>query len=764
LLRLMIAAVCTMILYAAVYPVAMGDVSSDDRSISLEGEIENQFDCPLLISSGLQMDLQIGFIVHSTVTFTGSTGDVQVLAIDLSGSNVSSEYSIYLDKVETYTIVENLILSIETNNPFLKSYLSSLTWEEKLSWEYKNETAGDKIYKLSSRISSLSIQISGDLEAFLDTYNPGDQERITITVPETIPQEVPGWTTVEYVLSYSAEWNKESSVADTDTDIPSNRPPVFRPIPDEEVTLDQVLQIVLSATDPDQGDVLTYSAIGVPMSMGAQLDGNVFTWQPMGDAQVGDYEVTFIVEDSAGEFDEQTIKISVRPQEEEDFDDSRQDTENGLERDSRPVLWQDKGRGKPDKIDVRIRNGQANLSFKGYLPSFDVSDIEALLDILDGLELSGDVAGISCVLTIVDEPGRNDDSGSLRLRASLRIGGMVISDDPVSCRFRIEQRRTLFKFYAEGQSAMFGKMDLQITGIITDGMVKAPMARLDIEYVNDILSEIGPLTFLSAIPDFSVFEIPGEVTIGGSFEGMDFAITLFLEDLVTKSQRRKTAISFTAALQLYMDGVQVDIPLECRFELKSKHNIFSISVTGKGTGVQKVELKIAGRITDDGIVTRPMVKLIIIFRPEELLDQQGTLASFDDNDDTDNNDDDDDDNDDDGGKKPKDRGKKKPKRGNNVATRPLLFQNFPNPFNPETWIPYQLHEVCRVTLRIYDVAGRLIRTLDLGYRDAGTYTSRADAAYWDGRNDMGEEIASGLYFYTIQAGDFTATRRMLILK
>ena len=69
-----------------------------------------------------------------------------------------------------------------------------------------------------------------------------------------------------------------------------------------------------------------------------------------------------------------------------------------------------------------------------------------------------------------------------------------------------------------------------------------------------------------------------------------------------------------------------------------------------------------------------------------------------------------------------------------------------------------------VTVRIHDAAGRMVRTLDLGYRNAGVYASTSNAAYWDGRNNVGEEVASGLYFYTIKAGDYTATRRMLILK
>ena len=93
-----------------------------------------------------------------------------------------------------------------------------------------------------------------------------------------------------------------------------------------------------------------------------------------------------------------------------------------------------------------------------------------------------------------------------------------------------------------------------------------------------------------------------------------------------------------------------------------------------------------------------------------------------------------------------------------------LLRNYPNPFNPETWIPYQLSTPADVTFSIYSVNGRLVRTLSLGYQAAGVYRHRSRAAYWDGRNAHGESVASGVYFYTLTAGDFIATGKMLIRK
>ena len=96
--------------------------------------------------------------------------------------------------------------------------------------------------------------------------------------------------------------------------------------------------------------------------------------------------------------------------------------------------------------------------------------------------------------------------------------------------------------------------------------------------------------------------------------------------------------------------------------------------------------------------------------------------------------------------------------------RTALFQNFPNPFNPETWLPYRLGTDAPATFRIYNTHGQLMRELNLGLQVAGNYLSRDTAAYWDGRDEHGEIVSSGIYFYTLQAGTFQSTRRMLILK
>ena len=93
-----------------------------------------------------------------------------------------------------------------------------------------------------------------------------------------------------------------------------------------------------------------------------------------------------------------------------------------------------------------------------------------------------------------------------------------------------------------------------------------------------------------------------------------------------------------------------------------------------------------------------------------------------------------------------------------------LLPNYPNPFNPETWIPYKLAESADVMITIYATGGHVVRRFDVGHQDAGRYVKRSRAAYWDGKNTQGETVASGVYFYTLTAGKYVATRRLLILK
>ena len=99
-----------------------------------------------------------------------------------------------------------------------------------------------------------------------------------------------------------------------------------------------------------------------------------------------------------------------------------------------------------------------------------------------------------------------------------------------------------------------------------------------------------------------------------------------------------------------------------------------------------------------------------------------------------------------------------------IPENTALLTNFPNPFNPETWIPYQLAKPAKVTLTIYNMRGVVVRELKLGHQPAGMYHSRNRALYWDGRNMFGEQVAAGVYFYTLTTGDFTATRKLLIRK
>ena len=93
-----------------------------------------------------------------------------------------------------------------------------------------------------------------------------------------------------------------------------------------------------------------------------------------------------------------------------------------------------------------------------------------------------------------------------------------------------------------------------------------------------------------------------------------------------------------------------------------------------------------------------------------------------------------------------------------------FLPNYPNPFNPETWLPYQLAEQANVTITIYDSSGRLVRTLVPGIKGPGIYVSKAEAAYWDGRGDDGGSVAAGIYFCQLRAGEFLQIRKIVLEK
>ncbi len=99
----------------------------------------------------------------------------------------------------------------------------------------------------------------------------------------------------------------------------------------------------------------------------------------------------------------------------------------------------------------------------------------------------------------------------------------------------------------------------------------------------------------------------------------------------------------------------------------------------------------------------------------------------------------------------------------NIAKSELL-QNYPNPCNPETWIPFRLSEPCEVTISIYTASGQLVKKIDLGYKEIGDYTDKKSSVYWDGLNESGEKVSSGIYFYSIKAGNFQSVKKMIVKK
>ncbi len=102
--------------------------------------------------------------------------------------------------------------------------------------------------------------------------------------------------------------------------------------------------------------------------------------------------------------------------------------------------------------------------------------------------------------------------------------------------------------------------------------------------------------------------------------------------------------------------------------------------------------------------------------------------------------------------------------GESSSLKDGVYHSYPNPFNPDVWIPYELGRNANVTIEIYNTLGQLIRTLDLGYKYPGRYIDSGKAAHWDGRNSSGEQVSSGIYFYRFRAGDFVATGKMIAVR
>jgi hypothetical protein len=642
-LGIVVAIVWLIALHAAVQPVVMGNTASDEQSTSLKGNIEGQFSCPMSIPASIETDLDIKFSLQGTVTFTDPTGDVQTLITDeLSGSSVSSEYSIAMDEVGAYTIAEELKLSIEAENALLSSYLESLAQEEEFNrnWEYENETAGEKTYTLSSRISDLDIQLSSEhLKAL-----PKDEDTITITVEQTIPAE----TLVGYIIEYSAQWTKESSIAaDVDREIQPNQPPVLDPIPDTEVIIGQDLEIVVSATDPDPGDTLTYSAVGEPTNMGAQLDDNVFTWQPMDDMQVGDYEVTFRVEDPAGGYDEKTATISVIGQEDAAPDDDGQPGDEpagkgkGQEKpgksdkkddepdeddidDQEPGKPEDRG-NKPD-AHVNLRLDDDSVKFRGGIPSFPAGDVEAVFELLRVLDLEGELNGIDYSLrTEITALYVEEDQmgGTLTLDLYLSSGDTEIAEPGLECSFELTRRKDNFRLDIEGEGLLFHDLAIKVIGDVSeDGVVTAPVVHVDIKYGEEILEAVNVIPFEAVIQSFDLSDFPDEIVLPpGSFAGIEYSATLLLPDLRAKivENRNKTQIMAGAdvGVSLMINGIQVEDILKSRFNLTVIRGKFRLELRGNGS-MLKINLNINADVADDGMIISPQVKLEMFYRQEGL--------------------------------------------------------------------------------------------------------------------------------------------------
>ena len=768
-----------MVLYSVVYTAAAGS-ESDSQNIPLQISTEGYFNSPIPILANTEIDVNIRFILNGTVALTGP-GDAQSLTIsNLVGASANFEHPIELKQAGVYTITENLSLRMETDNSLLNTYLSFLIQKQEFSctWEYESKTVGQKTYTLSSSISNLDIALlppeSG--EPYLSIFRK-DADTITIKAEKLIAVGTP----IEYALEFSAELLKESTITSADPEPQIDYPPVLKPIPDSGVVL------------------------------GQDLDDNP-----------------------------------------NDSGDSESSSD----------------------VHMNLKVDDDSLMFRGGLPPFPADDIEAVIHMLEDLDLVGGFNGVSYALDMditYVQIEADEITGIVTLNGALSWGGAKIDEPDLQCAFELRRNGDDYRLILHGEGAIFRELGIKVIGTIDNGMVYAPVAHVSLKYGEEVLEFVNSVPFEVNILDFELPDLPEEIVLPlGSFAGIEYSVSLGLSDVRTRilenRNKRDIRASADVELSLMINGVQLEDTLVCTFHLKVIKNRFMLDLRGRGS-ILHLNLGIKGDVIGDGIISSPDLKLELKYRQdglprggvEEQPEEEEPADELETDQESDQEDGDEEKDDQNpntpsengpvvevavesirpstvraggtvrvtisgsgfaegadvafrkgigpspeasdisvvndstieatitckSGGPPRDRTwdvmvtnpdsysgvlragftvtvAGRAERGKKDTTN--LLQNHPNPFNPETWIPFQLSEANNVTIRIHNAVGHLVRTLDLGYKTSGPYVSRDRAAYWDGRNESGESVSSGIYFYLMEAGSFRAVRKMIVLQ
>ncbi len=534
------------------------------------------------------------------------------------------------------------------------------------------------------------------------------------------------------------------SVSATSTTTPSNRAPVFtegssttRSVAENTASGVNIGSVV-AATDADTGDTLTYSLGGTNASAFSIVSnsGQLQTKAALDYETMTSYSVIISVTDGRGGSDSITVAINITdvneaiPNRAPIFTEGSSTTRSVAENTASGVnIGSAVAATDADRNTLTYSLGGTNASAFSIVSNSGQLQTKAALDYET-------MTSYSVIVSVTDGNGGSDS-------IIVTINITDVSETPTNGRpsISVSADTTLTEATLDGtvvtltltsgtyESAFWNYQKVSVSGItgVTFNdffdVERASSTELTVELTFDgNMTTDGTLTFTvesDAIVDFDDSALTAQISVSAVSES------------VTASPATLTEAS--------LDGAKVTLTLSGQIFERSIHYIRdAVSVSGisgvtfpwhdpdkKSDTEITMELEFDGDMTSDGTLTFMVGADAIAGYNGSALTAQVSVTASQEN---------------------------------------ALGANFPNPFNPETWIPYQLSKASNVSLTIYNMRGVVVRESKLGQKAAGVYQSRSRAIHWDGRNEIGEKVASGLYFYTLTAGDFTATRKMLIRK
>ncbi|MFQ6040588.1 MAG: putative Ig domain-containing protein [Candidatus Poribacteria bacterium] len=732
------------------------DVEADDPDVG------DALTYSLTVSpDGMSIDEATGLIQWTPTKEQVGDNDVTVQVSDVSGATDSQSFTI-------------TVVGVENNPPVITS-TPITTGTVGVLYEYDVEAVDPDDDPLTFSLTLFPEGMTIDEITGLITWTPSEEQTGSQDVTVEVSDGRGGSDTQSFIIE----------VAEA-----INNPPVITSEPVTTSIVGVLYEYDVEAVDPDD-DPLTFSLTLFPEGM--TIDGvtGLIIWTPS-EEQTGSQDVTVEVSDGQGGSDTQSFTIEV------------------LEPTIRPVAISPQVAGDEFTIDIEVENA-ANLFGIAFVLNYDTTYIDALSaekgdflgdDVIFLEPVIDDDMGTASIGITRKRPADGVDGGGVV--AQIRVKSVLTTPDGTSLNFTITD---ISATDPEGKSLSFTPEELTVEIISpcvwpgdTDNSGRVdevdvlpiglhwgltgperPDASLEWECQPAELWTPEEATYADANGDGVVDQadvLPIGVNWGRVHDVSDVASNFWLQPIkgVQPSIIKPIAVQRRFKEQFAV-GIKVKHTRDLfgiAFAIKYTHpsEISPLSVEAgdflgsdvvfyynvdksKGTiriGISRKHPKmgvngsgVVAKITFQGSFNLPVVRAKI--EAVTATDSDGRIIPF--------------------------VSSQGLGDGNNSARLApssqtpavsKLSQNFPNPFNPETWIPFQLTESADVTISIYDSSGKLIRVMNLGEKQAGFYTSRETSAYWDGRNSNGEIVSSGVYFYAIRAGKFFAQRKMIVVR